>query len=211
MTTTDAGATWHRLDTDDGLYRTAHRPPVHLLAPAGISTRDVAALTETQWRDLVCMHEAGHFVIGQRLGLPAICAEVAISADEDRGQVRFGPWEDGTNWVDVAVMNAAGQQAAMMWLHQSGLYTPARGWVAEMAGMRDRTGTVAASALPLSVHTNDPTAWHDWRQLCATARRLLDECWPTVTAVAAALADRGHLTADDLHTIARHAPLGVWS
>lgn len=191
---TSAEPTWHRFDSDGVSYRTSHRPPVHLITPP-CTPRDVANVTDEQWRDLLCVHEAGHFVVGRQLGLPAVWAEVVVSRNDHRAVVSFDPWREGTAWRDVAVMAAAGEQAVLRWLHESGLYTPARGWVAEMTGMGDRTSVQEASLTPLSVHTDDPTAEHDWRYLCTAARRRLAVCWPEVTEVAAALATSGRITA----------------
>lgn len=178
---------WHRGIAGGRLSWTVHRPPPDAETYSSIGAS--MGFTDEQWRDMIAVHEAGHVVVAKRVGLPVLRVEITPDgdgADQTGGAVTLGEFHEA-DWFEVAVMCAAGEQAALRWMHDTGLYTPLRGWANEHAAMLDRRSAVGFAATPLAVVTDDPWAWHDWRHLGDVAARWLDSAWSDVRALARAL------------------------
>jgi len=186
----------------DGLW-TKHRPPVDG-RPIGStwSLLDVSGLTQATVDQMAPIHEAGHAVIGLR-HLQQL-AEVAIDDNAYPGHAGYARWQSGMVDVrDYGVMMAAGERASLRWLRESGLYTEASGWAAEVLSLPDRRAiTSRLEDVGSTITFGRPgAADFDWGTFGHEADEDLARCWQQVMAVADRLQERGRLTGHEVSEI----------
>jgi hypothetical protein len=156
-------------------------------------------------RRLQAVHEAGHAVLALRGGIPVRHAQLTpggTGPEGTNGHINAGPFN--VDWLDYALMLAAGERASDRWLRLEGLYTPARGWVAEVTAQMDREAleeSAAALSSPVTVvygrGTDLAADRVDYADVCDDVDGCLTEptVWRRVLAVASALDARGFLDA----------------
>lgn len=196
----------------DGLW-TAHEPPTSGLAADGTwSARGLSGLTTGAWDRMTTIHEAGHAVIGLRRRLQL--AEIVLEDDEAQGSAAYVRWRPGmVEARDHAVMVVAGERASLRWLRESGLYTQASGWVAEVrSGLDRRTAAACLESAGATITFGRPGAGDfDWQTLADEADQDLARCWHQVTAVADQLQERGRLTRPEVAAVMAAATVRTWT
>ena len=186
----------------EGLW-TRHRPPTDG-RPVGStwSLLDLSGLTQATVDQMTPVHEAGHAVIGLRRRQQL--TEVTLDDNAFPGHSGYALWHSGmVDARDFGVMSAAGEQASLRWLWESGLYTEASGWAAEALSLHDRR-TLAARLGDVGCTMAFGRSWTadcDWATFGHEADDELAQCWHQVTAVAYQLQERGRLTGHDVAAI----------
>lgn len=96
-------------------------------------------------------------------------------------------------WGEV-LATAAGERANDRWLREQSLWTPLAALITEVCADGDRDEITAAHPYI----GFGASAALDYGVLHTAADQLLDTYWPQITAVAEALADRQHMTGDEI-------------
>lgn len=201
--TPPAVSVWHDDATVNGLpYPTRH--PV----PAWINNSDdlLTSMTDEQRDRMRAVHEAAHAVItltaGGHVHYAWIRRTPDLRATADRltgghqvgGHVPICNVPDGRNFVTVM---SAGERAEDKWLHETGLWTPAIAAGVEYGAYTDRR-----AVLDLNPGLGFDGGHGDFLIVHELADQAVTEHWSAITAVAAVLADRLHLTGDEIADLA---------
>lgn len=135
---------------------------------------DLADFTQAQHLQAVTAHELGHFLVNWKQG--AHMREFCIRDDRPniipKAVVSFA-YPGAADVRLVLVGGAAGERACDRWLHEEGLWNPARAVYAEVQGQTDRKDALVED--PSLTFDGGP---NDYRRLQDEADRILDEVWP---------------------------------
>lgn len=188
--------TWHL--NDDGVYTRHEQPP-------GYQRREDLGLNAEDLTRHDAHHEAGHAVLALLEGMPVRRATL-VSNEKHAAHVEFGPMEGP--WWPYAVMLAAGERAGDRWLHEAGLWTPARAWNAERTCGSDRRkaeetvpepATLIFGALPAGAQPQHNVA--HYQALQDEADVWLRVHWPSVQKLAAAMIEHRELSAQQISDV----------
>ncbi|WP_147472650.1 hypothetical protein [Streptomyces triticirhizae] len=172
----------------------------------------VLGLTPALYRQLLCVHEAGHVIAADGLGVPVLGARLTLNDPEDKrlGYVELGPQPlaDGSRLALLGrlIVRAAGAQAAYLWLER-------RGTTADLAALRqdpdlfgaDDDCTEAAEACAAQPEYGlTPQAG------VVPAAQLLLARWPAVLRVAYWLGRRERLDGQQLRALLTDADRAAW-
>jgi hypothetical protein len=166
---------WHDNIGVENLDGTGHEVfPTRALFTGEGALGELADFTAGQHLQAVAAHELGHFLVNWKLG--AWMTRISVQEDPGnvipKGVVSF-VHPDGEESRPVLIGGAAGERAADRWLHEQGLWTPARAVYGELQGSNDRQA--ARTADPSITFDGGP---NDYRHLQDEADRILDETWP---------------------------------
>lgn len=186
--TSDTSAWTVFVDVDGEPYPTRHRSPDN--CEPGID------LTGRQLDYLRAVHEAGHAVavLLGKAHLHSVEIVIGLADDETGGEVQACNLADGHAY---AVFCAAGERAADRWLREAGLWTSARAVANEVGARGDRR-----QFLVINPHVGFGDRELDYRIVHDLADQALDPHWAAVLSVAAQLAWRGRLDADEIVALA---------
>lgn len=166
-------------------------------------------LPAADYRLLFAVHEAGHAVAAFRLGVHVPSVGITLS----HRTLPCGTVEDvnganeGVVFADVTVRTAltvlaAGEAAERRWLREADLYTPTRAFFTERGGVGDRLAADRllmenfGRRLAFGTSTESSPDSADWWRYGPLADVVLDEVWPQVHELAAAIVLRGSLSGD---------------
>lgn len=166
---------WHHnigmCDPDGGEPRVY--PTRHFFGGSG-SLADLADFTAGQHCQATAAHELGHFLVNWQQG--ARMLSIFIREDPGnhipKGCVSF-EHPAGPTSRPVLIGGAAGERACDRWLHDRGLWTPARALYGEMQGEGDRRA--AQEVDPTLTFDGGP---NDYSHLQDESDRILDDVWP---------------------------------
>ncbi|MBI0296298.1 hypothetical protein JBE04_17965 [Streptomyces sp. PRKS01-29] len=184
---------WHiTMDINGEPYPTRH------YAPDVEGTSDACFnLPPRQLDYLRAIHEAGHAVTALAGRAHLHYAQIVKGpATSTQGGVTdcCSRFADGQAF---AVFSAAGERASDRWLREAGLWTPERAVAVEVGSHGDRH-----LFLSINPHVGFGDKQIDYRVLHDLADAALDKHWAATVRVADALAATGHLTGDDIATLA---------
>ncbi|MFG2903677.1 hypothetical protein ACGF13_01225 [Kitasatospora sp. NPDC048286] len=209
--TTIIGSTWRR----DPAFGAVTRHPMPVVA-FPTTTYRILDLPEALLREEIAVHEAGHavlaFHLGMRFTVVSVADDLGHGQDTHSGRIEV-PGVIAAPPYDVMLFAAAGERAADRWLREAGLWTPARAWVVEILAEGDREAIaeyarrVHPDGLTYGV-SDDPS--RDLAALHDQADALLDTLWDRVTALTAALTQRGRLTEEQAAEAAGFSPKAGW-
>jgi hypothetical protein len=201
---------WH-YDTDFELH-TRHAAPY---VPGPTTAYEILNLTNTQLRQKIAIHEAGHAILMLDRSIPFLAIQIA----DDLGH---GPDKDGpAGHVELhssltAPINdglaalAAGERAEDRWFREQGLWTGTRAWVVEILARSDRQQIArvaqAAHGRPVTHGVNsDPQ--RDLSAIHSAADEALDGLWDRVLRLGEALDRHGRLDYSQAAEAAGYAPI----
>ncbi|NEE30200.1 hypothetical protein G3M53_32720 [Streptomyces sp. SID7982] len=150
-------------------------------------------LTLEQIQEAIAHHEAAHAVVAAVYGVR--CTRVRVMRVEREASTG---WTGATSYAGgaidahgLAVIAAAGEHGELLHLQESGRLTEATREAARADHDRD-TAIQAAAALGYSITLTgpapaDPDDGATWTEVSEDARRLVTECWPAISALAAAI------------------------
>jgi hypothetical protein len=201
MTTTGTGArTWHHnVDIGGVPY------PLRTLAPDDLASGDYKTygsmtFAPDQGRRMAAAHELGHLLTARHFGLRMDSLTLGASLDGEQHQVSgsfIAAHHADQPSRDLAVMFAAGERAANLWLFHERLWTPVRAMAVELMADRDRTA--AAALLPAVTFDGGPD---DYSHLHDAADRTLSLYWDRLTTALDTVVTRDQWTGDEIAALA---------
>lgn len=190
MTTAPATYTWHTdIDINGQPYPTRHR--------AEVDDPQLIDVTGAQLDYLRAIHEAGHAVavLSGQGHLHSAQIEQGEHEGDNGGVVYACNLRDGHAY---ATYSAAGERAADHWMRETGLWTPRRAVVNEVAARSDRQSFLAINP---NVGFGDREV--DYRVVHDLADQFVNQHWDAITAVADALTSHLHLTGGQIADLAQ--------
>lgn len=197
--TPPATSVWHTGQVIHGKpYPVRHSAPD--CGPSARAYRGVMA--DGQHEAQIAVHESAHAVAALASGayvhyskissMDALWDAVSESAD---GAVPGGDTQacNLANALDFIVLMGAGERAEDRWLREQGLWTPARAVGVELGAYGDRR-----QVRSLNPHLGFEGGPNDYLVVHEFADRFVSEHWSAITTVARALAERLHLTGDEI-------------
>lgn len=146
---------------------------------------------------LRAIHEAAHAVAGLAAGSYVHDARISVTdelrADTDEvlgGEARVCNIPNGLHFITIM---GAGERANDRWLHETGLWTPFRAVGAELGAYGDR-----CNILRVNPHLGFAGGSNDYLVVHHIADQFVEEYWGRITAVGIVLAERLHLTGDEI-------------
>lgn len=200
--TPPAVSVWHdELVIDGRPYPTRHSTPD--LGPS--SHAYLSDLTDAQLDSLRAVHESAHAVAGLAAGAYVHYARIDTTAGlRNASSGGQGPVFGGdtrtcnlSDGLGFAILMGAGERAEDRWLRERDLWTPVRAVGIELGAYSDR-----GHVLDLNPHMGFEGGLNDYSVVHHFADRFVSEHWDAITAVAAALATRLHLTGDEISDLA---------
>lgn len=200
--TPPAASVWHdELVIDGRPYPTRHSTPD--LGPS--SRAYLSGLTDAQLDSLRAVHESAHAVAGLAAGAYVHHAKISTTAGlRNTSAEGRGPVLGGDTWtcnlsdgLGFATLMGAGERAEDLWLREQGLWTPVRAAGLELGAYADRR-----QVLDLNPHMGFGGGHDDYLVVHELADQAVAEHWDVITAVGAVLAERLHLTGDEIADLA---------
>lgn len=196
--TPPAASVWHADRVIHGQpYPTRHSAPDY--GPNSGAYRGI--VTDDQHEMQSAVHESAHAVSALASGAYVHYARISSmdelrdAAEESDGVVPGGDTKacNLASGLDFIVLMGAGERAEDRWLREQGLWTPIRAVGAELGAYGDRQ-----QVRRLNPHLGFEGGPNDYLVVHEVADRFVSEYWGAIATVACVLAERLHLTGDEI-------------